>query len=77
MTLSLSLVLCKDIAPCRVPPAHLLKYMIRTGAYTPIAVWCMSPQGKGMVPSKKAMWSLVTVGVQNATIQKMCALFLR
>ena len=50
--------------------------MMRSGAYMPTAVWCMSPQGKGMVPSKlDAMWSLVTGGVQNATIQQIRALF--
>ena len=42
----------------------------------PTAVWCMSPQGKGIVPAKlEAMWELVTGGVQNATIQQIRALF--
>ena len=77
MTLCLSLVLCRDIAPCPVPPALLLKYMICTGAYMPNAVWCMSPQRKGMVPSKlEAMWSLITRGVRNTTIHQIRALFL-
>ena len=50
--------------------------MIRSGAYMPTAVWCMSPQGKGIVPAKlEAMWELVTGGVQNATIQQIRALF--
>ncbi len=42
----------------------------------PTAMWCMSPQGKGIVPAKLvAMWELVTGGVQNATIQQIRALF--
>ncbi|BDA51433.1 hypothetical protein COCOBI_18-3110 [Coccomyxa sp. Obi] len=59
----------RDVAP-------VIKYMLRSGAYMPTAIWCMSPQGKGMVPSKlQAMWELVTGGLENCTIDQVRQLF--
>ena len=42
----------------------------------PTAVWCMSPQGKGIVPNKLgAMWDLITGGLENTDIKSVRKLF--
>lgn len=50
--------------------------MLRSGAYMPTAVWCMSPPGKGIVPNKMgAMWDLITGGLENTDIKSVRKLF--
>lgn len=66
----------RDLKPLPVPPDHLLRFMLETGAYIPAPVWCYSSQGKGLDYNRfQAMWSLVRDGVERADIRQVRQIF--